>query len=84
MLSYFESRLKQIQKKIKTLEYDLLVLVKQEHQKVLMHLKKILEIGNKAAVMLVVFTEGFNRFKSGCLQHIQFMNLKASMNIVKN
>jgi hypothetical protein len=30
-----------------------------------MHLKTILEIGNKAAVMLVILTEGFNRFKSG-------------------
>jgi len=49
-----------------------------------MHLKTILEIGNKAAVMLVVLTDGFNRFKSGCLQHIQFINPKASMNIVKN
>jgi endonuclease III len=76
--------LKQIQKKIKTLEYDLLVLVKQEHQDVLTRLKTIPGIGNKTAVMLVVLTDGFNRFKSGCLQHIQFMNLKASMNIVKN
>ena len=76
--------LKQIQKKIKTLEYDLLILVKQEHQDVLTRLKTIPGIGNKTAVMLVVLTDGFNRFKSGCLQHIQFMNLKASMNIVKN
>jgi len=47
------------------LEYDLLVLVKQEHQDVLTSLKTIPKIRNKAAVMLVVFTEGFNRFKSG-------------------
>ena len=76
--------LKQIQKKIKTLEYDLLVLVKQELQDVLTSLKTIPGIGNKTAVMLVVLTDGFNRFKSGCLQHIQFINPKASMNIVKN
>ena len=49
-----------------------------------MHLKTILEIGNKAAVMLVVLTDGFDLFTSGCLQHIQFINPKASMNIVKN
>jgi len=49
-----------------------------------MHLKTILEIGNKAAVMLVILTDSFNRFTSGCLQHIQFINPKASMNIVKN
>jgi len=66
------------------LEYDLLILVKQEHQDVLTRLKTIPGIGNKTAVMLVVLTDGFNRFTSGCLQHIRFMNLKASMNIVKN
>jgi len=76
--------LKQIQKKIKTLEYDLLVLVKQECRDVLTHLKTILGIGNKTAVMLVVLTDGFDLFTSGCLQHIQFINPKASMNIVKN
>lgn len=76
--------LKQIQKKIKTLEYDLLVLVKQELQDVLTSLKTIPGIGNKTAVMLVVLTDGFDLFTSGCLQHIQFINPKASMNIVKN
>ena len=79
-----ENSLKQFQKEMKSLEYDLLVLVKQELQDVLTSLKTIPGIGNKTAVMLVVLTDGFNRFKSGCLQHIQFMNLKASMNIVKN
>jgi 3-methyladenine DNA glycosylase/8-oxoguanine DNA glycosylase len=74
--------LKQIQKKIKTLEYDLLVLVKQELQDVLTSLKTIPGIGNKTAVMLVVLTDGFDLFTSGCLQHIQFINPKASMNIV--
>ena len=76
--------LKQIQKKIKTLEYDLLVLVKQECRDVLTRLKTIPGIGNKTAVMLVVLTDGFDLFTSGCLQHIQFINPKASMNIVKN
>ena len=65
MLSYFESRLKQIQKKIKTLEYDLLILVKQEHQDVLTRLKTIPGIGNKTAVMLVDLTDGFDRFTNG-------------------
>ena len=79
-----ENSLKQFQKEMKSLEYDLLVLVKQELQDVLTSLKTIPGIGNKTAVMLVVLTDGFNRFKSGCLQHIQFINPKASMNIVKN
>ena len=79
-----ENSLKQFQKEMKSLEYDLLVLVKQELQDVLTSLKTIPGIGNKTAVMLVILTDSFNRFTSGCLQHIQFINPKASMNIVKN
>ena len=60
-----ESSLKQVQKEIKTLEDKLLVLVKQEHQDVLKRLKMIPGIGNKTAVMLVVLTNGFDRFTSG-------------------
>jgi len=84
VLPYLESSLKQVQKEIRTLEDKLLVLVKQEHQDVLTRLKTIPEIGNKTAEILVVLTDGFDLFTSGCLQHIQFINPKASMNIVKN
>ena len=57
--------LKQTQKELKTLEEKLMVLVKQEHQEVLTRLKTIPGIGNKTAVMLLVLTDGFDRFTSG-------------------
>lgn len=57
--------LKQVQKELKTLEEKLLILVKQVHQDVLTRLKTIPGIGDKTAVMLVVLTDGFNRFTSG-------------------
>ncbi|MUH35511.1 IS110 family transposase [Zobellia amurskyensis] len=57
--------LKQVQKESKTLEEKLLILVKQVHQDVLTRLKTIPGIGDKTAVMLVVLTDGFNRFTSG-------------------
>jgi len=57
--------LKQVKKELETLEVKLLILVKQVHQDVLTRLKSIPGIGNKTAVMLVVLTDGFDRFKSG-------------------
>lgn len=57
--------LKQIQKEIKMLEDKLLILVKEVHQDVLTRLKSIPGIGNKTALMLVVLTDGFERFTSG-------------------
>ena len=57
--------MKQVQKELKTLEEKLLILVKQVHQDVLTRLKTIPGIGDKTAVMLVVLTDGFNRFTSG-------------------
>jgi transposase len=57
--------LKQVQKEIKTLEEKLMILVKQVHQDVLTRLKSIPGIGNKTALMLVVLTDGFERFTSG-------------------
>ncbi len=56
--------LKQLQKELRTLEEKLMVLVKQEHQEVLTRLKTIPGIGNKTAVMLLVLTDGFDRFTS--------------------
>lgn len=57
--------LKQVQKEMKTLEDKLLILVKQVHQDVLTRLKTIPGIGAKTSLMLVVLTDGFERFTSG-------------------
>jgi transposase len=56
--------LKHVQKEIKTLEEKLLILVKQVHQDVLTRIKSIPGIGNKTALMLVVLTDGLDRFTS--------------------
>ena len=50
---------------MKTLEEKLIILVKQVHQDVLTRLKSIPGIGNKTAFMLVVLTDGFERFTNG-------------------
>jgi len=65
VLSSLKRSLKHIQKEIKTLELKLLVLVKQVHQDILTRIKSIPGIGDKTAVMLVVLTDGFDRFTSG-------------------
>ncbi|WP_179354069.1 IS110 family RNA-guided transposase, partial [Winogradskyella vidalii] len=57
--------LKQVDKELKTLEEKLLIIVKQEYQDLLTRIKTIPGIGNKTAVMLLVLTDGFDRFKSG-------------------
>ena len=57
--------LRHVQKEMETLEEKLLILVKQAHQEVLTRLKSIPGIGNKTALMLVVLTDGFERFTSG-------------------
>ncbi|OBX17553.1 MULTISPECIES: IS110 family RNA-guided transposase [Bizionia] len=57
--------LKQVEKEMKTLEDKLLILVKQVHQDVLTRLKTIPGIGKKTSLMLVVLTDGFERFTSG-------------------
>jgi len=64
-VSSLKRSLKQVQKEIKTLEEQLFLLVKQEHQDLLTRVKTIPGIGNKTAVMLVVLTDGFDRFTSG-------------------
>ena len=56
--------LKLVQKEMKTLEDKLLILVKQEHQDMLTRLKTIPGIGVKTSLMLVVLTDGFERFTS--------------------
>lgn len=57
--------LKELQKDMKTIEDKLLFLVKEVHQKLLTDLKSIPGIGPKTSLMLVVLTDGFDRFTSG-------------------
>jgi len=57
-------QLKSLQKEIKILEDQLLKNVKSEYQDSLTLLKSIPGIGDKTALMLLVFTDGFNRFTS--------------------
>jgi transposase len=64
VVSSLKRSLKNIRKEMKSLEEKLLILVKQSHQEVLTRLKTIPGIGNKTAVMLVVLTDGFDRFTS--------------------
>ena len=56
--------LRQLKKEMAYLEERLLVLVKQVHQDLLTRLETIPGIGRKTAIMLVVLTGGFDRFKS--------------------
>lgn len=65
VVSSIKRSLKHVQKEIKTIEDKLLSLVKLLHQDVLTRLKSIPGIGDKTAIMLVVLTDGFDRFKSG-------------------
>lgn len=65
VLSSLRRTLKQVQKEIKTLEDKLLILVKEVHQDVLTRIKSIPGIGAKTSLMLVVLTDGFERFTSG-------------------
>lgn len=65
VVSSLKRSLRQVQKEIKTLEDKLMILVKEVHQDVLTRLKSIPGIGTKTALLLVVLTDGFERFKSG-------------------
>ena len=57
--------LRQLKKEIDTIEEKLLLLVNEVHKDVLTRLKSIPGIGKKTSLMLVVLTDGFDRFKSG-------------------
>ena len=57
--------LRQLKKEINTIEEKLLLLVIEVHKDVLTRLKSIPGIGKKTSLMLVVLTDGFDRFKSG-------------------
>ena len=65
VVSSLKRSLKQLEKEMKTLEEKLIILVKQVHQDVLTRLKSIPGIGAKTSLMLVVLTDGFDRFTSG-------------------
>jgi len=53
--------LKQLDKEMKTLENQLLIIVKESHQDLFARIKTIPGIGRKTAIMLIVLTGGFER-----------------------
>jgi transposase len=57
--------LKNIKKETDLVEGRLVELVKGEHQQLLTKIESIPGIGRKTAIMLIVLTDGFERFESG-------------------
>ena len=55
---------KSLQKEIIELEKTILKLVKFDHSELLTRIKTIPGLGNKTALMLIVVTDGFERFDS--------------------
>jgi|TARA_B110000908_G_C10180270_1_gene415332 transposase len=64
VLRSLKRSLKHLQKEMKLIEEKLLELVKKENQELLTLLESIPGIGRKTSVMLLVLTDGFNRFQS--------------------
>lgn len=64
VLTSLKAQLKNLVKEIKKLEKVLEENVKSEYQESLTLLKSIPGIGDKTAMMLLVFTDGFHRFES--------------------
>ena len=64
VLRSLDRQLKSLKKEMLFLEEKLLKNVKSEYQESLSLLKTIPGIGDKTALMLLVFTDGFNRFNS--------------------
>lgn len=64
VLRSLQRHLKQLEKEMSHLEEQLTKNVKQEYQSSLSLLKSIPGIGDKTALMLLVFTDGFHRFES--------------------
>lgn len=64
MVQSLKRNLKQVQQKVEKLEKRLLGLVKKNHQILLTQLKSMPGVGPKTALMLVVLTDGFERFNS--------------------
>lgn len=64
VLRSLKRQLKSLKREIVFLETKLEKKVKSEYQESLTLLKTIPGIGNKTGLMLLVFTDGFNRFES--------------------
>lgn len=64
VIKSLKRQLKSLEKEIETLELKLVENVKSEYQESLTLLKSIPGIGEKTALMLLVFTDGFHRFES--------------------
>jgi len=56
--------LKSIEKEMKLLEQKLNNLIKEEHQELLTWVESIPGIGRKTGILLLVLTDGFERFNS--------------------
>ncbi|MFT5253172.1 MAG: transposase [Flavobacteriales bacterium] len=56
--------LKSIQREMKLIEEKLLILVKNEHQELLTLVESIPGIGRKTGMMLLILTDGFERFNT--------------------
>jgi transposase len=65
VVTSLKKSLRQLKKEIDTIEEKLLLLVNEVHKDVLTRLKSIPGIGKKTSLMLVVLTDGLDRFKSG-------------------
>lgn len=63
VLNSLKKSLKNIQKEILNLETELTKLVREEHQEKLTLLESIPGLGRKTSIMLLVLTDGFERFE---------------------
>jgi transposase len=64
VISSLKRALRNIEKEIKLLEDKLLSIVKSEHQDLLTRIETIPGLGKKTSIMLLVLTDGFDRFSS--------------------
>jgi transposase len=63
VLRSLKRSLKTLEKEIKQLESKLTEIVREEHQDLLTRLETIPGLGRKTSIMLIVLTDGFNRFE---------------------
>ena len=64
VLHSLKRSLRNLQKEIKQLETDLNEIVKSEHQSLMTRLESIPGIGRKTSIMLIVLSDGFERFET--------------------
>jgi transposase len=57
-------QVKEIKQDLKAIEKEMETLVKDDHQQLLTHLKTIPGIGKSTAMLLIIFTNGFNNFEN--------------------